>query len=142
MLSTWFANPVLLWTLLAISFAQALLLFAHLRRRHMTARLANPLLLRKSVLVRPHLRRWKNVCILTGIMLVAVAAAGPQWGIDRDAQQRKGRDVILVLDLSRSMDAEQPSRRELAVRSLHDLADRFEAHGGNRVALVAFASEP
>jgi tetratricopeptide (TPR) repeat protein len=38
------------------------------------------------------------------------------------------------------MNAEQPSRRELALRSLRDLADAFEAHGGNRVALIVFAS--
>lgn len=142
MLSAWFAHSVFLWTLLTLPVAQALLLFAHLRRTKATAQLASALRLRRSVLLRPDLRRWKSVCFLTGILLLALACAGPQWGIDRDAQQRKGRDVILVLDLSRSMDAGQPSRRELAVRALRDLADAFEEHGGNRVALIAFASQP
>lgn len=140
MLQTWFASPVLLGTLLAIPAALAFFVFAHFRKKQMTARLSSPLLLRKSLLVRPRVRRWKAVCILIALALTAVACAGPQWGQDPDAQYRKGRDVIVVLDLSRSMFAEQPSRRELALWALRHLADAFEEHGGNRVALVAFAA--
>lgn len=141
MLSTWFAHPEFLLTLLAVPVAAALMLFANVRRKQMTARLATPLLLRKSVLVRTQVRRWKALLWLAGITLLAIACAGPQWGLDRTAQVRKGRDVVLVLDLSRSMAAEQPSRRELALRALRNLADTFEEHGGNRVALVAFAAQ-
>jgi Ca-activated chloride channel homolog len=141
MLSTWFATPALLFALLALPACSAFLVFALFRRRQMTARLGNRLLLQRSVVVRFGMRRGKTVCVLIGLCLLAIACAGPQWGIDRDAQHRKGRDVILVLDLSRSMSAEQPSRRELAVRSLKQLADEFEEHGGNRVALIAFASK-
>jgi Ca-activated chloride channel homolog len=141
MMTTWFATPVLLVTLLAIPVCSAFLVFAHFRRKQLTARLGNRLLLRKSLIVGFGVRRCKTACVMTGLCLVAIACAGPQWGIDRDAQHRKGRDVILVLDLSRSMSAEQPSRRELAVRSLKQLADNFEEQGGNRVALIAFASK-
>jgi Ca-activated chloride channel family protein len=141
MLTTWFAHPVFLWTLLALPVCWVLVLFAHIRRRQLTARLAAGLLLRKSVLVQPRRRRLKTMCVLTSLMLVGIASAGPQWGLDPSAQHRKGRDVIIVLDLSRSMSAEQPSRRERAVRALRDLSDSFQEHGGNRVALIAFASQ-
>jgi Ca-activated chloride channel family protein len=140
-MQTWFAHPAFLWTLLALPVCWVLVLFAYIRRRQLTARLASALLLRKSVLVQPRWRRLKTMCVLTGLMLVGIAAAGPQWGLDPSAQQRKGRDVIIVIDLSRSMSAEQPSRRERAVRALRDLADSFQEHGGNRVAVVAFASQ-
>ena len=142
MLSLWFANPGLLWSLLAIPAAFALFVFAFIRRRQLVARLGNFPLLRRSLLIRPRTRRWKAFCILLALALVAVASAGPQWGQDPSAQYRKGRDVIVVLDLSRSMSAEQPSRRDLAILAIRDLADAFESHGGNRVALVAFASRP
>ncbi len=142
MLATWFAHPALLWLLLASPVCSALLLYAQIRRRQMTARLGSSVLLRKALLVGPHRRRWQGVCLSLAIALLAFACAGPQWGVDQSAQFRSGRDVIVVLDLSRSMSAEQPSRRELALRALHDLADRFEAHGGNRVALIAFAARP
>ncbi|MSQ93342.1 MAG: VWA domain-containing protein [Gemmataceae bacterium] len=142
MLSTWFAHPEFLLTLLVVPTAAALMLFAHWRRQQLTARLANPLLLRKSVLTRPSVRRAKAICLLIGMTLLSIACAGPQWGLDNTGQVRKGRDVVLVLDLSRSMSAEQPSRRKLALRALRHLADTFEEHGGNRVALVAFAAQP
>src|SRR5262249_3224624 len=133
MLSAWFAHPVFLYTLAALPVCSAFLIYARIRRRQLTARLAASPLLRKSVGASPRMRRWKGLCLLMALLLLAVACAGPQWGLDRDAQMRKGRDVIIVLDLSRSMDAEQPSRRELAVRALRRLADTFEEHGGNRV---------
>jgi Ca-activated chloride channel homolog len=141
MLSTWFATPVLLLTLLALPICACLYLYAYVRRARATARLANPLLLRKLTLMRPHVRRWRGLFFLLALTLLAVACAGPQWGLDPDAQKRKGREVIIVLDLSRSMRAEQPSRRLLAIRALRQLADNFEEHGGNRVALVGFASQ-
>jgi Ca-activated chloride channel family protein len=141
MLSTWFATPALLWTLLALPICSAAILYAHYRRMQMVARLGNSRLLHKSLAVRIGVRHLKSVCVLTGLALIAIAAAGPQWGLDPEAQHRKGRDVILVLDLSRSMEAEQPSRRELALRALKRLARDFEEHGGNRVALIAFASK-
>jgi Ca-activated chloride channel family protein len=140
MLSTWFAYPAHLLTLLAVPVCSAFFLFAYFRRKQTTARLSSSLQLRKSVFVRARPRRWKRLCILAGVALAALACAGPQWGFDKTAQHRKGRDVIVVLDLSRSMNAEQPSRRELAVRGLRHLADTFEEHGGNRLALIAFAA--
>ena len=142
MLATWLTSPALLLTLLALPVGSAFMLFAYFRRRTLMARLGNSLLARKCVLVCQRRRRWKSLCILTSLSLLALASAGPRWGLDKSAQHRKGRDVILVLDLSRSMNAEQPSRRELAVRALRHLAETFEEHGGNRVALIAFASRP
>ncbi|MBM3996083.1 MAG: VWA domain-containing protein [Planctomycetes bacterium] len=142
MLSTYFAHPALLAALAAIPVAMALLLYAYWRKLELIEQLGSASHLRKSILVDWTLRRWRALCVLVALTLVAIAGAGPQWGIDKSAQFRKGRDVILVLDLSRSMSAEQPSRRELAVRSLRRLADTFEEQGGNRVALVLFAAVP
>ena len=142
MLANWFAHPAPLWTLLAAPVALVFFVYAYFRRKQLIARLGSPLLLRKSILTHPRVRRWKASCVLLGIVLVGLACAGPQWGLDKSAQYRKGRDVILVLDLSRSMSAEQPSRRKRAVDALRHLANTFEEHGGNRVALVAFAAKP
>ena len=138
MLEKIFTTPALLWMLLAVPAVLALMLFAHFRRKQLAARLANPLFLRKQTLVRPRLRRWKARAFCW-LGLIAVACAGPQWGLDPTGQIRKKRDVMVVLDLSRSMNAEQPSR-ELAIRSLRQFADAFAEHGGNRLGLVAFAA--
>lgn len=122
--------------------ALAFFVFAFLRRKALLATLSSPLPMRRSFLVRPAARRWRATLVLLGLALTAVAVAGPQWGFDQSAQFRKGRDVIVVLDLSRSMFAEQPSRRDFALGALKHLAETFESQGGNRVALVGFASQP
>jgi Ca-activated chloride channel family protein len=133
---------VYLLALLALPVAIGLLLYASWRRRRALAQLGRSPLLRQGILLRPGVRRCKAICLLIGVSLLAVACAQPQWGDDPSPQERAGRDVILVLDLSRSMSAEQPSRHERALRGLRQLADTFEANGGNRVALVLFAAEP
>lgn len=139
--SSWFAHPMLLWLTLALPVASLFSLYAFFRNRWLIAKLAKPLLLRKSLLVRSRARSWKGLLFTLGLSLLAIACAGPQWGLDPNAYGRKGRDVLIVLDLSRSMRAQQPDRRVLALRSLHNVADVFEDHGGNRVALVGFAAK-
>src|SRR5262249_57784913 len=52
----------------------------------------------------------------------------------------RGKDIVIVLDLSKSMLAEQPSGIERARRSLRDFTDMLEARGGHRIALVVFAA--
>ena len=81
MLSTRFAHPAFLLTLLAVPVCSAFFLFAYFRRKQMTARLGSSLLLRRSVLVRPRVRRWKRLCILAGLAcwLALVALEATIW---------------------------------------------------------------
>lgn len=71
-------------------------------------------------------------------VLVAVALAGPRWGMAREVMRTRGGDVVLVMDASLSMlaDDERPSRLE---RMKQELRRYRAASPGDRVALVAFA---
>jgi Ca-activated chloride channel family protein len=73
------------------------------------------------------------------MLTLIVGIAGPQWG-SAELPTAPGRDIVIVLDLSRSMLAEQPSRQERAVKALQDLADTVRKRGGHRLALVVFAA--
>jgi Ca-activated chloride channel family protein len=141
-LQAWFARPVLLWTLAVVPLLALLGFLAHLARRRALALLGSALCVRKLALVRPRRRRWRIGLSLCGLLLLAIACAGPQWGQDAHQWRAPRGELAVVLDLSRSMRAEQPARQERAVRALRDLADHLQAHGGCRVALVAFASRP
>ena len=74
------------------------------------------------------------------ILLMIVGTAGPQWGLDWNQSVDPGRDVIVVLDLSRSMLAENPSRLQMAKQALIDLSTsevieirpKFYRHSNNR----------
>jgi Ca-activated chloride channel family protein len=90
-------------------------------------------------------KRWlKTILWLTAIGLLAFGVVGPQWGeIIEDAPQTSppGRDVMIVLDVSLSMLAEDvaPSRLGRAKADARDLAALLEKRGGCRIGLVAFA---
>src|SRR5579859_2354208 len=142
LLTRLFAHPWLLAGLAALPLLIALALVAWFGRRRALARLGNALAVRRQLLVRTAVRRLRFLGILGSILLLAVASAGPQWGREYGASRPAGGDLVVVLDLSRSMQAEQPSRLERALRLLRDLADTLQARGGRRVALVVFAAEP
>ncbi|MCX6977504.1 MAG: VWA domain-containing protein, partial [Verrucomicrobia bacterium] len=78
------------------------------------------------------------VCMLTGLGLVVVALAGPRWGYTWEKSQRRGRDVILAIDCSKSMLATDlaPSRLGRAKLAAEDLIGQLE---GDRAGLIAFA---
>ncbi len=90
-------------------------------------------------------KRWvKTLLWLAALGLLAFALVGPQWGeVIENAPQTSapGRDVVLVLDVSLSMLAEDvaPSRLARAKADARDLAAMLEKRGGCRIGLVAFA---
>lgn len=75
-----------------------------------------------------------------GLMLLGLALAQPQCGSKSEMTQRKGIDVVVVLDASKSMLARdvQPSRLERAKLELTTLLDELK---GDRVGLVVFAGD-
>ena len=83
-------------------------------------------------------QRLKAIFVLLAIGLVVVALARPRYGYEWEEIKRKGVDIVVVLDLSTSMLAEDvdPSRLERAKRELDDLLGMLE---GDRLGLVAFA---
>lgn len=71
-------------------------------------------------------------------VLVSVALAGPRWGTAREIIRTRGGDVVLAMDASLSMlaDDERPTRLERMKQEVR----RFRAAApGDRVALIAFA---
>ena len=68
-----------------------------------------------------------------------LGTAGPQWGRDYTQSAAPGRDLVVVLDCSRSMFAETPRRLQRAKTALLDLVEAVKHQGGHRLALVVFA---
>jgi len=84
-------------------------------------------------------RFWlKNSLLLTALVLLIVAAANPRRGVRQESVQQRSADVLLVLDVSQSMLAQdaQPSRLERAKIFARRLV---RALAGERVGLVFFA---
>ncbi len=87
-------------------------------------------------------RRWTKASILaTAVALLVVAVMGPRWGDSVEDAPRTGRDIIFLLDISRSMLAEDvvPSRLEAAKAAIADMVEVIKDRGGHRLGLVTFA---
>ena len=82
--------------------------------------------------------RRRLVLLLVSVAFILVALAQPRWGFRWEDLKQEGTSVVVVLDTSLSMDAEDvsPSRMERAHREISDLAGMLQ---GDRVGLVLFA---
>ncbi|QRY77681.1 VWA domain-containing protein [Pseudomonas sp. PDNC002] len=112
-------------------------------RRHDLARrldgIIAPHLLEHLVVTPQDGQRVRPVHLLCASLVVGgVAAAGPTWQQDRPDFLENRAPLILALDLSPSMAADDvpPSRLEAAKHKVHDLIAR---RAGSPVALVAYA---
>lgn len=80
--------------------------------------------------------RWS--LLILGLGLLAFSLLRPQWGRRAITVERKGIDILFVIDVSKSMLAEdiKPNRLEKARLEIEQFLDRLQ---GDRVGLVAFA---
>lgn len=114
----------------------ALFALAALRRRRTLQRFAGE---RAGLSAeRRNARPFKGGLLVAAVVLIVVALARPGWTPETRTVERRGRDVVFVVDVSRSMLARDlaPNRLE---RARLAVLDTLEVLRGDRVALVAFA---
>ena len=80
----------------------------------------------------------RTIFLVSTFVFLLFALTRPQWGYQWEDINQEGVDIIVALDVSRSMLAEdiKPNRLERAKRKISDLLDMLR---GDRVGLVAFA---
>lgn len=143
-----FARPTALYLLALLPALGLLALVASYRRQAALARLGRPETVAGLSSLRPGTRRRARLLAFAGLAALILAAAGPRWGKGGETGVVVGRDVIVVLDLSRSMTAADMAdpvyqqRWEAGRAGLHQLADRVQQRGGHRLGLVVFAARP
>ena len=137
-----FDHPAILLLLWILPLAAGLIAYAQRRRAAAARNFADePMLLRLMpalVKVRPWI---KTVLLLLGLASIVVAAARPRYGVYFEKVARRGVDCFVLLDVSRSMLAEDaaPNRLERAKADVRDLLKKL---AGDRVGLIAFAGRP
>lgn len=93
-------------------------------------------------LLMPEVSSWKHRLkfglLLAALAFLIVGAANPQWGSKREKVKRKSVDLIIALDISSSMYAEDivPSRLERAKKFSENLVEKLK---GERIGVVFFA---
>lgn len=134
-----FGSPLWLWALLALPLLA--LCFAHAEQRgaeRLQQFVAARLLPQLAGTVNRGRRIFRFALLLLVLALVIVSLARPRWGYAFDEVRRKGLDLILAVDVSRSMLSNDvpPSRLERVKLATQDLLNELQ---GDRVGLIAFA---
>ncbi len=83
-------------------------------------------------------KKWKMVLVLISVFLIIFSMMRPQWGFEWKEVTRSGLDIIIALDTSKSMLAEdvKPNRLERSKLAVKDLIKKLQ---GDRLGLIAFA---
>jgi Ca-activated chloride channel family protein len=141
-LRTLFAETtVLALSLLLAALAASAVLFSFRRRAARTATLVSPALAAKADLA-PASGSSTATAVLALLVALGLGAAlaHPRWGKTMETAQRRGADVVLVVDTSASMRAADvsPSRFVLARQAAQSLLSRL---GSDRAALIACEGE-
>jgi len=122
--------PVLVFFFFASGFLNSARLKSFLKTREIQDKLL------------PHYNRqeWpvRGVLLLSAFLLVVLALAQPQWGEEKKRIERKGVDLIFLLDVSASMLAEdiKPSRVRKAKFEIEAFVKELRGH---RIGLLTFA---
>lgn len=136
-----FGEPTYLYLLLLLPFLAAFYLYSNYRRRRNIRRFGDPELLAQLMpdvsKYRPDVKFW---LIFAAIGLFSVLLARPQFGSKQETVKRKGVEVIIALDISNSMLAQdvQPSRLEKAKRLISRLVDELD---NDKVGMIVFAGD-
>ncbi len=136
-----FGSNEALFALLLIPLLAGFLWFALWQKRKALERFGETELVRKlAATVSRRGVMAKRILLLVGLTLLILALARPQFGTRIETVRREGQDIIVALDVSNSMLAEDiaPNRLERAKLAVARLIDRLE---GDRVGLVAFAGD-
>ena len=137
-----FAAPQWLWfTALALALTGALFWVSAKARRRQLEQFADPT--RRAELLASHsavMRVVKNTMLFLALLLIGIALARPQWGETEERVDRKGDDVVFLMDTSKSMLATDVTPNRLG-RAKMAVLDFVHRHAGGRVGLVAFAGD-
>lgn len=137
-----FANPQYLWLLALIPAFILLFALAAANRRKRLARFGEPDTLR---LLTPDVStgrvKLKFILFCLATVLIVLAAARPQLGSKLREEKAQGVEMMLTVDVSNSMLAEdfEPNRLERTKYAINKL---FEGLKQDRVGLIVFAGEP
>ena len=136
-----FEEPAYLYLLLLLPLLAAFYLYSNYRRRKNIRKFGDPELMAQLMpdvsKYRPDVKFWM---VFVAIGLFSVLLARPQFGSKLETVKRQGVEVMIALDISNSMLAQdvQPSRLQKAKRLVAQLVDKME---NDKVGMIVFAGD-
>ena len=136
-----FAHTYYFYLLLLIPVFIAVLILFLVWRKKALSRFGNKMVIQQLMPEYSNAKLvLKFILLLLSYTFLVIAIAGPQTGSKLEEVKRKGIDLMIALDVSNSMLAEdiKPDRLERAKQSISRLIDKLE---GDRIGIVVFAGK-
>jgi Ca-activated chloride channel homolog len=136
------AHPYLLWALVLVPLLIIIFMIIRAWKKRALATFGDKAVISRIMpevsLSRPTL---KFIFFIVAYTVLIIGIADPQVGNHIDEVKKKGGDIMVVLDVSNSMNAQDysPSRLENAKRALAQLIDNLHE---DRIGIIVFAGEP
>lgn len=132
-------NPNYLWLLTVVVTCLLVTVYAILAR-HRSARKFTTTSSPKKI-SRSTAKHWVSSSLITAsLTLLTIGLMDIRWGKTTREVPQKGIEVMFVLDVSRSMLAQDASPNRLS-RAKQQIKDMIDEMGGDRVGLLVFAGE-
>lgn len=134
-----FANPHFSIIFAVLAALVLFYLWTARRRRTLTERFAQKgLISHIAPSLSPARRATKGILTIAAFTLALVALLRPQWGFEWEETKKTGLDILIAVDVSKSMLSRdiKPNRLERSKLAVKDLIKRLK---GDRIGLVAFA---
>lgn len=131
-------SAVWLWALPAVALV---FLLSAWRRQRLLRRFGDPALVARLTESLDAARRFaKRLCVFAAAALIVGGLCQPHFRKKETVVERKGLDIMIAIDVSRSMLAKDiaPTRLDKAKLELSELVERLK---GDRIGVVAFAGE-
>ena len=136
-----FGNLSAFWLMLLSPVLGAFFAWAFWRKSALLKRFAETEMLKRMVAGTSIIRQIiKMSLLLFAVFFVVLSLARPQWGTKMELMKRRGLDIVVAMDVSLSMYAEDIKPNRLA-RSKQEIMRFVDQLGGDRVGLVAFAGD-
>src|SRR6266566_7315087 len=135
-----FANPIILWLLLVIPPGMFAFFWWSWRKRKqlVTQFIQARLLPALTVGISNKRQKFRLGSLLLAVVCLILALARPQWGFDLEVAKLRGLDIVVAIDTSKSMLAEDVQPNRLA-RAKFAALDLMKEAKNDRLALIPFA---
>lgn len=136
-----FAHPELLYLLVVIPLLIVFYVVMVGKKKKAIAEFGNPELLKPLMPLLSFKRgTWKFVMLMFALVFVILGAAGPQFGSKLQQVKKKGVELVIALDVSNSMMAQdiKPSRLEKAKMAIARMVEKLS---DDKVGLIVFAGD-
>lgn len=136
-----FGNPEYFWFFILLPVFIAFFIWAYQYKRSALAKFASLSLIKKispETDANRQVLKWIMFSIFFFFLVWSLVR--PQFGIKTQKMERKGVDVIVALDISQSMLAEDITPNRIG-RAKHEISKFIDLLKGDRIGLIVFAGE-